>query len=279
MSLTGYFSITRPLNSIISGLAAGIGFLVATGTITPACLVLIPVVFCITAGGNVINDYFDAEIDAVNRPDRPIPSGAVQKRSAQLFALALFLVGILPALFTGPLCLALVIVNSLLLVVYAARLKSMPFIGNLTVSYLAGSIFLFGGAFAGVSGLFSNIPLAVITFLATLARELLKDAEDVEGDAAGGARTLPMQIGIRNTGRLAFLCSILAIGASLIPVQRWGVWYLAGIAVVDCIILAAAIRALPCTTPACIRETGSTTILKAGFFTSLLVFSLAAYFL
>lgn len=279
MNLSGYFSITRPVNAFVSGLAAVIGYLVATGTIVPASLVLVPVVFCITAAGNVINDYYDADIDAINRPERPIPSGALSRNAARSFALILFLVGILLALDTGPICIAIVTINSLLLVAYAARLKSMPFIGNVAVSYLSGSIFLFGGAFAGFSGLVENIPLAAITFLAMLARELLKDAEDVEGDAACGALTLPMQIGIQGTARLALDCCLFAVGASLFPVLRWGPWYLAGIAVVDCIILAASLRALPCTTPACIKAKGSTTLLKAGFFLSLLVFSAAAFLL
>ena len=279
MNLSGYFSIIRPLNSVISGLAAVIGYVVATGTILPQSLILIPVVFLITAGGNVINDYFDAAIDTVNRPERPIPSGALRRNAARSFALTLFLAGILCALYTGLLCLAVAIVNSLLLTAYAARLKGIPLIGNITVSYLTGSIFLFGGAFAGVNGLVLNIPLAVITFLASMTRELLKDAEDIEGDTRGGARTLPMQVGIRNTGRLALACSVLAACASIIPALRWGIWYLAGIIIVDCIILAAAARALPCDTPSCIKKTGATTLLKAGFFLSLVVFSASAFLL
>jgi geranylgeranylglycerol-phosphate geranylgeranyltransferase len=57
------------------------------------------------------------------------------------------------------------------------------------VAYLAASIFLFGGALNGLDGLLRNIPVASITFFAMLSRELLKDAEDVEGDRAGGADT------------------------------------------------------------------------------------------
>ena len=279
MKLSGFFSITRPLNSVISGLAAVLGYLVATGTVTVSSLLLIPVVVFITAAGNVINDYFDAEIDGINRPDRPIPSGAVRKGAARSFAITLFLAGILVALFTGPLCLAIAVFNSLLLALYAARLKSMPVVGNIAVSYLSASIFLFGGAFAGAGGLIANLPLASIAFFATLSRELLKDAEDVEGDAAGGARTFPMQAGIAATARLAFGCVLLAAAASLLPVFLWGGWYLAGIAVVDIIIVAAAVRALPCTAPACVRASKATTLLKAGFFASLVVFAAAAYFL
>jgi geranylgeranylglycerol-phosphate geranylgeranyltransferase len=72
---------------------------------------------------------------------------------------------------------------------------------------------------------------------------------------------------------------VLAALVSLVPAVTWGVWYLAGIAVVDLVILAATVRALPCTTPACVKGSGATSLLKTGFFASLAVFALAAYFL
>jgi geranylgeranylglycerol-phosphate geranylgeranyltransferase len=201
------------------------------------------------------------------------------RNSARSYAITLFLAGILISLYTPPLCIAFVLANTLLLVWYAADLKSRPLVGNLAVSFLSASIFLFGGALAGTEGLASNLPLAVITFFAMLARELLKDAEDVTGDRIGGARTLPMTIGIRSTGWLALVATIIAAGASLFPVSRWGTPYLAGIAIVDGIIVVAAARTVSCTTPACVRESGATSLLKAGFFTSLIVFFAAAYFL
>ncbi len=279
MTALGFVSITRPANAAVSGIAALIGYLIATGTLVPQVLVLIPIVALITGAGNVINDYFDAEIDAVNRPGRPIPSGAVHRSTARWYAVSLFLAGILFSLFTTPLCIIIALFNSALLIFYAAKLKGIPLFGNLTVSYLSASIFLFGGALAGPAGVYANLPLAIITFFAMLARELLKDAEDVEGDTLGGARTLPMITGIRNTGRLALAFTAFAAAASVIPCFRWGFPYLAGIAVVDIIIIAAAARALPCTTPACVKGSRATSMLKAGFFASLVVFSFSAYLL
>lgn len=146
-------------------------------------------------------------------------------------------------------------------------------------AYLAASIFLFGGAFAGWDTLVVVIPLAAITFFATMVREILKDAEDVEGDAAGGADTLPIRIGIPLTTRIAVGFALVAVVASILPYLWWGVWYLAGIAIVDIIIVAAVIRTLGCTTPACIGATRSTTIIKASMFAALGVFALSAIFL
>ena len=60
-----------------------------------------------------------------------------------------------------------------------------------------------------------------------MARELLKDAEDVEGDAAGGASTLPIRIGVRKTAYCAFAFALLSAAASVVPSFWWGVPYLA----------------------------------------------------
>jgi geranylgeranylglycerol-phosphate geranylgeranyltransferase len=280
MNIRGFYEITRPANSIVSGLAAAVGYLIATGTLIPDVLLIIAIVVLITAAGNIINDYFDAEIDAINRPGRPIPSGTVSKGSALLYATSLFIAGITLSLITNNgICILIAVFNSLLLIGYAAKLKSTPLLGNVAVSYLSASIFLFGGAFSGWEGFIQNLPLALITFLAMIARELLKDAEDVEGDSVGGARTLPVHFGVRTTTRLAFTFALLAICASLIPSSRWGSWYLLGIGIVDLVILMAAFRALPCTTPGCVKASQATVYLKTGMFASLVVFTLAALLL
>ena len=279
MSIAGFFVITRPVNAAVSGVTAIIAYLIATGTVTSPAVFLLVIVTLITAAGNVINDYFDADIDRINRPDRPIPSGRVSRMAARGFAVMLFLAGIAVALFTPPLCLAIAVANSLILVLYAARLKSLPVVGNAAVAYLAASIFLFGGAFAGRDAFVLMIPLATITFLATMVREILKDAEDVQGDAMGGADTLPVRIGIRTTARIAAGIAMIAAIASLIPCLWWGPWYLAGIVIADMIIILAAFRALPCETPACIRASQATTLIKAGMFAALAVFALSAIFL
>ena len=137
----------------------------------------------------------------------------------------------------------------------------------MAVAYLTASIFLFGGAFAGIEGLVRNIPIAAITFLATIAREVLKDAEDVEGDAIGGARTLPMIIGIRGTGMVAFACasgqwwqaSSLSVTGGPPPTSSLsGSWTPSS--------SSGPLRGLGCTTPDCVRGSRATSILRAGMF-------------
>jgi geranylgeranylglycerol-phosphate geranylgeranyltransferase len=279
MRLAGFIAITRPINSFVAGLAAIVAYLIDTGTVIPESLLLFFIVALITAAGNVINDFFDAEIDAINRPDRPIPSGAVSRGDARRFAVTLFLAGILVSFFTNSLCIGIAIFNTLLLIAYAAKLKSRPLIGNIVVAYISASIFLFGGALNGLDGLIRIIPIAAITFFAMLSRELLKDAEDVEGDRAGGADTVPIRIGIKKTSEFALITTVLAVAASFIPYFWWGAWYLWGIIAVDIIIIIAALRGLNCETPACVKASMATSLLKVGMFASLVVFTLSAVFL
>ncbi|HOI57524.1 MULTISPECIES: geranylgeranylglycerol-phosphate geranylgeranyltransferase [unclassified Methanoculleus] len=277
MSASAFVRITRPHNAVVAGLTALVGYLIATGTLTPPSLLLAAVVALITAGGNVINDICDVEIDRINRPERPIPAGEISLAGAGAYTAALFAGGIALAALTTTLCFAIALANSIILIAYATRLKGIPVLGNLAVAYLAASVFLFGGAFAGVGGLVQNLSLAAITFLATIAREILKDAEDVDGDAAGGAHTLPMIIGVRRTGILAFACACGAVAASVLPVgDWWSPFYLAAIAVVDAVILFGASRGLSCTTPGCVRESRATSILRTGMFVALAVFAVAA---
>ena len=279
MTVTGYWRIVRPVNAIVAGLAAALGYLIATGTLIPSVIFLFVIVVLITGAGNTINDYFDHAIDKVNRPDRPIPAGVVTITGALFFAGLLFTGGILISLFTNPFCAFFAIFNSILLIAYAKILKSTPFLGNLVVVYLSGSIFLFGGAFAGLSGLINNAVIALITIFAMLAREILKDAEDVPGDIAAGAKTFPVLFGIRRSIGISIIFAIIAVAISFYPYYRWGALYLACIIPVDIIILYSAWRASGCSNPECIKKSRSTDYLKYGMFASLIVFTGAALFL
>lgn len=282
---SGYIKITRPVNSLFAGFAVLLGIIIAKGTVpgvSPAeYLILIPVVAMITAAGNVINDYYDRDIDAVNRPERPIPSGSVSPKGALVYSIVLFILGIALSFFTGYLCLIIAAVNSLLLVLYALKLKGIPFAGNISVSYLSASIFLFGGALYGLPGLINNFPVALITFFAILSREILKDAEDVEGDKAGGAKTLPMYTGIYRSSLLAFIFALIAVIISLMPLFRWwGVYYIILILIADALIMAGAVKGVMSGDDSgALKRSGATGILKKGMFLAVVIFIVSALLL
>ena len=151
-------------------------------------------VFIITGAGNAINDYFDAGIDAINRPSRPIPSGRITRNFAFRFSIVLFAAGIMISYFIGtdliPFFIA--VFNSILLYLYASYLKKKVLVGNLSVSYLTGSTFLFGGAAYGGKGIQVTLILFFLSMLATFAREIVKTIEDIEGDRKDGRHILPV---------------------------------------------------------------------------------------
>ncbi len=213
----GYLRLTRPGNAIAAAFLTFVGAFVAAGLQANPPTVAFGVIAtaCATGAGNAINDYFDRDIDAINRPDRPIPSGVVSARGAAIFSIALFIGATVAALQLPLLAIAIAIVNLGALVAYTEFFKGLPGVGNALVGYLTGSTFLFGGAAVGdVAGAVVLFGLATV---ATFAREVVKDVEDLDGDRAEGLRTLPIVLGEQTSLRLGAGPLLVGVAASVIP--------------------------------------------------------------
>ncbi len=193
--MTSYLELTRPLNNLITALAVFIGAWIAglTGYMDKLFFALLSASF-ISAGGYVINDYFDLEIDKINKPSRPLPQGEIRPRSALVFSFILFMVGIFFSLFIKNIALILAIMAIALLILYSFKFKRTPLFGNLVVSFICGLAFIYGGL-VGRDFRLSLIP-AGFAFLFHLGREIIKDIEDIKGDISSGAQTLPVVSGI-----------------------------------------------------------------------------------
>jgi geranylgeranylglycerol-phosphate geranylgeranyltransferase len=258
--------ITRPTNAAVGAFGAGVGGYVG-GSLDVAVAVAAVVTAFGTGAGNAVNDYYDADIDALNRPERPIPSGRISRRGAVFFSAALFAaaviltVAVLPAIAVG-----IGVVNLIVLVVYSSHLKRLPLVGNVAVAYLAGSAFLFGGAAAG--GVEYTVVLFALAGLVNLGREVIKDVEDVEGDAAEGARTLPVVYGERPALALGSVAVVAAVALSPGPYfvfDGFGAPYLVSVAVADAVLLEATRR--------CWKSPSSgQKLLKAAMFVALVAF-------
>lgn len=169
-----------------------------------------------TIGGNALNDVHDAAIDRINRPGRPIPSGAVSPAAAGRLAVAAFVVAVAAAALASPWCLAVAVVNCGLLALYAARSKRLGLGKGVVVAYLVASTVLFG-ALDPARVEVGTACLALCAGLATLARELVKDIEDMAGDQQAGAATLPLRIGPGKARRIADLALLAAVAVSFVP--------------------------------------------------------------
>ncbi len=220
---------------MMAAAAAIIGLAIAGGLHAEAAALIFLTVFLITGAGNVINDYYDRDIDAINRPGRPIPSGRMSAREAFYYSLALFATGCLIACQVNQICLSVAAFNSVLLFLYARNLKAMPLAGNITVAFLTGCTFLFGGAATGSAGLLANKVPFLLSFLVSMSREIAKDIEDMAGDRAGGARTLPILAGERVSVALAAAFALAAVALGFFA--PFGRVYLAIVVVADLLFL------------------------------------------
>ena len=216
----GAVELTRPGNALAAGVLTFIGAFVAGGLAAPTstAFAVLATGFA-TGGGNAINDYFDREIDAINRPDRPIPRGAVTPRAALAFSLALFAAAVGLTLLFPPIAIAIAVVNLLALIAYTEVFKGLPGVGNALVAYLTGSTFLYGGAAVG-GDLATVSVLFVLAAAATMAREIVKDVEDVAGDREEGLNTLPIAVGERTALGVAAAFVATAMLTSPLPYLR-----------------------------------------------------------
>ena len=175
----------------------------------PAISVILPVfvVMFFTIGANTLNDYFDYEIDKINRPDRAISSGLVLRNQALILSLFSFIIGVLIALRLNKDSQLLSIGVSLpLIIAYNVKLKNYPLIGNIIVSLILAMSFIYAGlVFKKTEPLI--IP-ALLAFGLTLIREIVKDLADIKGDKSAGLMTFPIVYGKKKT---IILCTILSL--------------------------------------------------------------------
>ena len=175
----------------------------------------------IAAAGYTVNDYYDIEIDKINKPGRVLPSGAMSKSKALLYGIILFLVGIILSYFTGSvLCLLIAFINSIFLFLYARFFKREFIIGNILVAYASASCFLYGGI-AG-RNIHNSLIIAFFAFFYTFLREIVKDMEDEEGDRESGASTIAIKWEKRKVMQLCLVpvLAIIAFTAYLYLVQN-----------------------------------------------------------
>ncbi len=208
----------RPVNAAMSVIGVIISAIVAVGTgfVNQLQLVILgsPVVFMVLSDGNIINDVFDSEIDRINHPERPIPSGKITKKTATYIYVFLYIGALVIAfLFLPLISFPVAVVAELLLIFYEVKGKKMGLPGNIIISALIGSIFLYGG-------LIFNQPerlllMFLLAFLSNVSRELIKDVQDMEGDV--DRKTFPKIHGKGAALNLSSAMIIATVAISFLP--------------------------------------------------------------
>ena len=167
------------------------------------------------ASGNIINDINDVEIDKINKPLRPLPSGNLTIQQAYGLYISCVFLSILISVFLNEVAMIIVLFSILLLFVYSKYLKQIPLLGNITVAFLTSLVFIFGGVV--VENPTTAIVPAIFAFLINLIREIIKDMEDVEGDSKADLVTFAIKFGIQKSKILILFVIILLILFTLYP--------------------------------------------------------------
>ncbi len=162
---------------------------------------------CIAAAGYIINDYFDVKIDIVNKPGRVIIGRFLKRRAAMGAHQLLNIAGVALVAPVNHWILLINVFCITLLWFYSERFKRLPFIGNVLVALLTAlSVFLPSVHYPQNRNLV--VIFAVFSFFISLVREVIKDMEDMRGDEAHGARTLPVSWGLQRTKFILYVLII-----------------------------------------------------------------------
>lgn len=232
-----YVRLIRPVNCIMMGIAVIVGEVAIAGGLPSLSQGVFGFLVSSLLAGSamVFNDIIDRQIDQVNEPERPIPSGAVSVGSAKVFGAALTLMGILAAAALSLFAIIVAVATFLVSLAYNMYGKRLGLPGNLMVAFCIAVPFLFGGI-AVSSPLDVNVVVFfLLAFLATVGREITKGIADTEGDRLKGIRTLAIVSGTRVAAAAAAAFYMGAVAITPFPylAGNLGLYYLAIVLVVD----------------------------------------------
>lgn len=233
--LTASLQLVRPFNVLVMMLVIAAAVVLASEEQPDAVVVVIAALVggCIGGAANTINDYYDVEIDRINKPRRPLARGALSPEWAYLQWLILSLVGISLNLFLPSLAFWIASGAVAVLFVYSARLKKTLLLGNLAVALMTALAFLYGAVVAGHPA--QALVPALFAFLINLGREIVKDVEDLPGDLGGNARTFPARFGVKKSLALATAILVTLVIVTFVVYQQgmYGRLYFVLVGIVD----------------------------------------------
>jgi geranylgeranylglycerol-phosphate geranylgeranyltransferase len=209
----GLIALLRlPYWLMTGGLSVLTAFAITKTMIAPQTILLIffSMAF-ITSAGFAINDYFDRESDAVIKPKRPIPSGALSLKQVVAVSGLLFASGLVIAALINWLSFAIIAVDSSLLLVYSYMVKRKSgFVANILVGILTGTAFMYGQATITNPAIVNLVSLSLYPIaFGTIGGNVLRDILSVEGDSKVGYPTLPQKIGSISAAKVGALFFLL----------------------------------------------------------------------
>jgi 4-hydroxybenzoate polyprenyltransferase len=209
-----FLTLSRPFTLVAPALGFASGAATAAGAVPreawSAQLLLYPslglvMAAVLNAASNALNQIYDLEIDRINKPGRPLPSGRLTLDDAWAFTYTAYAVALALAWLVAPAgrheCFWIVVVATVITVLYSAppfRTKRLGIWANVTIAIPRGVLLKVAG-WSAVKTILGAEPwfIGAIFGLFLLGASTTKDFADMEGDARGGCRTLPIIYGVR----------------------------------------------------------------------------------
>lgn len=215
--LTATIKIFRPVNFLITFISVIVAAIICQPSEIPWLNVALAAFSAsfVMASGNIINDIYDIEIDKINQPQRVLAASKISISSVMFLYTLLIVISLLFAWFINLIAFGIVIGTSILLFLYSKSLKKFSLVGNIVVAFLTGLVFIFGGV--AVDNPDAAIVPALFAFLINLIREIVKDMEDVDGDAKVGIVTFPIKFGYQKSKYFILLITTSLIVITIYP--------------------------------------------------------------
>ena len=218
-------TVFAPITGVAAGAWAAAGGWPPEGALAVASAVLL------TGASNGINQIADVETDRINRPERPVPSGAISIPQAWWLTGIFFAAALATAWFVGPAffwCVALTVPLTSIYSLPPLRTKRIPFVANLTIAIPRGLLLVVAGwAAGGGAERIEAWVLGALSFLYVFGAATTKDFGDVDGDRATGCTTLPILWGPAPAARV--VAPFLVVPFLLYPVGAALGWLPGGI--------------------------------------------------
>jgi chlorophyll synthase len=192
----------------------------------------------VCGASQVVNDWFDRHVDAINEPDRPIPSGRVPGRWGLYFAVVWSLFALLVGYWLGAWVFGATVLGLLLAWAYSAppaRLKLNGWWGNAAVGLSYEGLAWVTGAAVMIGGAMPDTRILLLALLYSIGAHgimTLNDFKAIEGDRRMGVRSLPVQLGPERAARLACWTMALPQVAVIALLVHWDRWPFAAVIVV-----------------------------------------------
>lgn len=243
----GAIRLFRPELPLAAAVCVAIGELVALGELPSLSILVLGTVcvFCLSSSALITNDYFDLEVDRINAPQRPLPSGLVSPSTVIVLGIITALIGFVAAIAINPFALVLSITIWLMGFLYNWKLKAAGLWGNLIVCTSVAATFMLGGIAVDQVWNPTLWVFSLMVFFFDLAEEIAGDAMDVEGDMQRGSQSIAIVYGKQAALWLSGLLFAVVIGLSFLLIASGeGIGYRLIIPLMDLVIAYFVLRLL-----------------------------------